>query len=103
MSLLSHEIVSFKGYRLNEKPLIFAKINPLVIFPFVSLFVFTWTPLWVFLIVFIGIICIFDLVDIKASEAIRGLNMRFIRRTRVVSCSTSNEIRIRNLQRMGLL
>jgi hypothetical protein len=100
--MYSHEVTSFKGYGLNQKPVIFGKINPLVLFPFAGLFVFTYTPIWLFLLFIIGMIIVFDLVGMTASEAIRSFNLTFIKRSRVVYSSTPTSTRLKNMERFGL-
>jgi hypothetical protein len=96
------DLLSFKGYRLNQKGVILGKINPLLLPPLMGIFFFPWLPVRIVFFTLMCAIFVLDYADIRPSEAMRGLMFKFVKRIRVVSCSITHENKINNLKRMGL-
>lgn len=103
MAMSEDEMQSFKGYRLNIRGVILGKLNPMLFPPLFGIFFFSWPPARYAFLIFMAVIFVLDFADVRPSEAIRGLVFKFIKRVRVVSCSTTKEAQLRNLKRMKLL
>ncbi|WP_203385219.1 hypothetical protein [Cysteiniphilum marinum] len=93
--------MQFLGHKLNQSPVFFGVINPLMLPPLAFIFFIGWRPFQIVMLFLIVLVFVLDRLDIKPNEIWRFVQIRWFRRSSVVYSSTPHAIKQRNLKEFG--